>query len=377
MRPNGGIEREDLSDGRQNECSRMVSNFSGRVIRHVRDPHTPPGGRIQVNVIETQSVANDGTIRRKSIDDVGGDLGELHQQHIRPARRPQDIFVRLATGLFKAHPVARSNRPLRVKAREGGIRHHNSFGGCHISHLICQMLTAYAGAEMIATMEAIERPKSLTSIAIERLRGAIIDGTLELGSLVSEKQVAELLGTSKTPVREAFAQLQSLGLIEVIPQKGAVVFRPTAEQVRELCEVRLELEIAALRFAINRRNVELSKRLAEIVDEMADARDARQPIAYQRLDNAFHSSFFTYCDNSLLASAYALFYPRICALRTHLSTPQPQLLSRSFEEHKTLAKLVKRREVDRAVRILKEHINRTRECHSKVLTESVLKEAVR
>lgn len=223
-------------------------------------------------------------------------------------------------------------------------------------------------------MEAIERPQSLTNIAIERVRDAIIDGTLKLGSLISEKQVAELLGTSKTPVREAFAHLQSLGLIEVIPQKGAIVFRPSADQVRELCEVRLELEATALRYAIERRNAEFTKRLSGIVSEMVDVRDAAQPIAYQRLDNAFHYSFFAYCGNSLLASAYDLFYPRICALRTHLSTPQPQLLSRSFEEHKTLVKLVKRCEADRAVRILKEHINRTRECHSKMLVESALKE---
>jgi DNA-binding GntR family transcriptional regulator len=67
-------------------------------------------------------------------------------------------------------------------------------------------------------------------------------GAVELSSPLSEKQVTELLGTSKTPVREAFAHLQSLGLIEVIPQKGGLVFRPKAEQVRDLCEVRLELE---------------------------------------------------------------------------------------------------------------------------------------
>jgi DNA-binding GntR family transcriptional regulator len=216
-------------------------------------------------------------------------------------------------------------------------------------------------------MEAIERPKSLTSIVIERLRDSIIDGTIELGSLLSEKQMAELLGTSKTPVREAFAYLQSLGLIEVLPQKGGIVFRPSLEQVRELCEVRLELEVIALKHSIERHHTAFTERLSEVVDKMLELYDVEHPLPYQRLDNEFHCSFFAHCGNSLLAKAYDLFNPRICALRTHLSTPQPQLLGRSFEEHKMMLKLVKKGDARRAVLMLKEHINRTRECHSKML----------
>jgi DNA-binding GntR family transcriptional regulator len=218
------------------------------------------------------------------------------------------------------------------------------------------------------SMEAIERPKSLTSIVIERLCEGIIDGTIELGSLLSEKQMAEHFGTSKTPVREAFAHLQSLGLIEVLPQKGGIVFRPSAEQVRELCEVRLELEASALRHSVERNRAAFSEQLSDIVSKMIEAQDAgHPPLAYQRLDNEFHYSFFKHCGNSLLTSAYDLFYPRICALRTHLSSPQPQLLSRSFEEHKMMQRLVKKGDLGRAVLLLKAHITRTRDCHSRIL----------
>jgi DNA-binding GntR family transcriptional regulator len=217
-------------------------------------------------------------------------------------------------------------------------------------------------------MEAIERPKSLTAVATERLREAIIDGTIKLGALLSEKQMAELLGTSKTPVREAFAHLQALGLIEVLPQRGGMVFRPTLDQVRELCEVRLELEVAALRHSIERDRTAFADRLSVIVAKMATTYDVAHPLGYQRLDNEFHYSFFTHCGNSLLGKAYDLFSPRICALRTHLSTPQPQLLERSLEEHKAILKLAKKGDVQRAVHVLKEHIDRTREYHSEFLS---------
>jgi len=219
-------------------------------------------------------------------------------------------------------------------------------------------------------METIERPKSLTSIVIERLRESIIDGTIPLGSLLSEKQMADHLGTSKTPVREAFSHLQSLGLMEVLPQKGGIVFRPSLEHVRELCEVRLELEVIAFRLSMERNRAAFAEHLSGIVQKMIETYDVKQPRPYQRLDNEFHYSFFVHCGNSLLAKAYELFSPRISALRTHLSTPQPYLLSRSFEEHKMMLEFVKAGDVESAILMLKEHINRTRECHSKALTKA-------
>jgi DNA-binding GntR family transcriptional regulator len=179
-----------------------------------------------------------------------------------------------------------------------------------------------------------------------------------------------MLGTSKTPVREAFAHLQSLGLVEILPQRGGVVFRPNVEQVRELCEVRLELEVIAFRYSMERNRAAFTEHLTAIVQKMMGAYNVNQPLPYQRLDNEFHYSFFAHCGNSLLTKAYELFSPRICALRTHLSTPQPYLLNRSFEEHNLLLQFVKDGDVPSAVLMLKEHINRTRECHSALLAET-------
>lgn len=220
-------------------------------------------------------------------------------------------------------------------------------------------------------MSPLERPRTLTSLVAERLRAAIIDGTIELGSLLSEKTLGEKFGTSKTPVREAIVQLQSLGLVEVLPQRGGIVFRPTLEQVRELCEVRLALEVVAFRHSMERNPAAFAESLTDIVRKMGEVYDVKKALAYQRLDNAFHFCFFEHCGNSLLAQAYELFSPRICALRTHLSTPQPGLLDQSLKEHKTLARFAKKGDVEAAVRMLKAHINRTRDAHSRLLVEAM------
>jgi DNA-binding GntR family transcriptional regulator len=222
----------------------------------------------------------------------------------------------------------------------------------------------------LPTVQTIERPKSLKRMVIERLQDAIIDGTIELGSHLSEKQMADWLGTSKAPVREALAHLQSLGLVEVLPQKGGIVFRPSIDQVRELCEVRLDLEVTAFRFSMERNRLAFAEHLGQIVQRMIAVYDVAQPLLYQRLDQEFHYSFFAHAGNSLLAQAYDLFNPRICALRTHLSTPQAYLLNRSFEEHKMLLEFVKRGDIQSSVLMLNEHINRTRECHSRALAEA-------
>jgi len=219
--------------------------------------------------------------------------------------------------------------------------------------------------------ETIERPRSLTSIVIERLREGIIDGSIELGSHLSENRIAELYGTSKTPVREAFAHLQTLGLLEVQAQRGGIVFQPTLEQVRELCEVRLELELIAIRLSMERNRVAFISAVSDTVQKMIEAYDLEHPLAYQRLDNEFHNTFFAHCGNSLLVRAYDLFSPRISALRTHLSTPQPYLLQRSFEEHKMIRTFLERGDPQSATLVLKEHINRTRECHSSLLKDRI------
>src|SRR4029078_266097 len=91
----------------------------------------------------------------------------------------------------------------------------------------------------------IQRPDSLTEIALQQVRAAIIEGTLPLGSPISEAQLAAALGISKTPVREALAQLRMEGLVTIVPQSGTYVFTLSATEVVEICELRQTLDTRA------------------------------------------------------------------------------------------------------------------------------------
>ena len=103
-----------------------------------------------------------------------------------------------------------------------------------------------------STLKPIERPESLTESAVKRLRDAIVSGDFELGQPLSERQLAEMLEISKTPVREALAQLRREGLVRILPQRGAFVFTLSQQEVVEICEIRQALEASALKAAMER-----------------------------------------------------------------------------------------------------------------------------
>lgn len=221
--------------------------------------------------------------------------------------------------------------------------------------------------ETNSTPEHIGRSKSLTETVVERLRGEIIDGTIEWGAMLSEKALAEKYGVSKTPVREALVRLQSAGLVTILPQRGGLVFFPDVDEVRDLYEVRRELEAAALRLAIARNPKDLARNLQQIVDAMEDVFDTAGSAAYQELDGAFHLAFFTHCGNRLLSKTYASFASQIAAIRTRVSSGQPYLLTRSLEEHRLLVGFVAAGDCPSALAVLQEHIARTEHVHVGVI----------
>jgi DNA-binding GntR family transcriptional regulator len=210
----------------------------------------------------------------------------------------------------------------------------------------------------------IQRPASLTEIALQQIRTAIIEGTLPLGSAISEGQLAASLGISKTPVREALAQLRMEGLVTIVPQSGTFVFTLSATEVVEICELRQTLEAAALRLALERNRARLIEGLAEVCAGMDKVRAAGDEPAYLRLDSAFHEQFFANCGNRYFAEAYARIVPKVAALRTHLAI-RPDHTRMSYEEHKQILHAIQRKRDKELIPILDKHIERTRSAYTR------------
>lgn len=206
-------------------------------------------------------------------------------------------------------------------------------------------------------MDALDRTASLADRVATTLRDAIQAGEFEFGQALSETGLAEKLGVSRTPVREAFAQLQREGLVMVRPQRGTFVFELTCEELVEICDCRTDLESAALRRAMMCNGPALAKHLHSAVEDMRAAREAGQTQRYLRLDRDFHQSFFDHCDNRYLAAAYALISSQMAALRSRLGTDTAHM-EKSFHEHRAIADYIASGDIERAQVLLIGHIGR-------------------
>lgn len=205
---------------------------------------------------------------------------------------------------------------------------------------------------------ALERPKSLRELALEHLRSSIVDGSLKMGQVLSERKISEELGVSKSPVREALAQLRDEGLVSIEPQKGARVFSLSEQEVAQICDFRQAIETAAFELALSRDPEGLARDMLVIVEEMELERGRGNEKGYLSLDTAFHQLIFEHAGNDYLSASYTRYVGKIAALRTHLAK-LPKHTELSFNEHKKLADAVREGEMGTIRTLLAEHIDRS------------------
>jgi DNA-binding GntR family transcriptional regulator len=211
---------------------------------------------------------------------------------------------------------------------------------------------------------ALERPKSLRELALVYLRNRIVDGTFQMGQILSERKISEELGVSKSPVREALAQLRDEGLVHIEPQKGARVFTLTEDEVIQICDFRQAIESASFELALQRDKEGLAKDMDRVVQKMAVKKNAGDEDAYIALDNEFHQLIFEHAGNDYLTASYTRYVGKIAALRKLLSQ-LPKHTDLSFDEHKAIAEAVRKGDLMEIKALLAEHIDRTRKAYNK------------
>jgi len=153
----------------------------------------------------------------------------------------------------------------------------------------------------------VEKPLTLRERIVEFIKDAVISGRLKPGERVPEQEIAENFGISRTPIREAFRQLESEGFISLIPRKGAVVSPITDKDVREFYAIKSLLEGYAARTACPRFTSREIKRLEGLNAAMERCAEKGDVKGFFKLDNAFHDTFLGACGNEkLLALVHSL-----------------------------------------------------------------------
>ena len=208
----------------------------------------------------------------------------------------------------------------------------------------------------------LERPRSLTDLAEERIRNLIVTGAFALGEQLSEAQLAGRLGISKTPVREALLRLRHEGLVEIHAQRGTFVFSLDERGVEHVCQFRSVIECEALADAMKHRPGELLEALEGCLSELKRAAAKGRLDEFPRLDTEFHNALVLGCDNAYLKTAYQLITSQVAALRHRLPTHSADV-RHCQAEHAELVAAVRARDVRKARTLLKSHIQSTRDSY--------------
>jgi len=198
------------------------------------------------------------------------------------------------------------------------------------------------------TMKKImEKHLTLREKILENIRDAIITGAITSGSRVSEPELAEKYGISRTPIREAFRQLESEGYLKVVPRKGAVVTSYTQKDIEEFYAIKSILEGYAAKLACTRLSEKEIDRLQAINDKLSELCDQSDIKQFFKIHNDFHDIFIKSADNEKLREMINLLVTRFQRLRL-MSLSQPGRMAISVQEHKKIIAAFRERDCEAA-----------------------------
>jgi len=146
----------------------------------------------------------------------------------------------------------------------------------------------------------IDEPKLLSEDIAESIKTAIIKGKFKPGEKISEGDLAESMGISRTPLREAFRKLENEGFIQIIPRKGAVVADIDTEEAINLYEIKSTLEGLAARLAAGKMKEKAIGKLEKVNEELKELIDKNDLESFYRVHTRFHEGFVKLCGNKRL-----------------------------------------------------------------------------
>lgn len=168
----------------------------------------------------------------------------------------------------------------------------------------------------------------------------LLDGRFPGGTLLSENEVAQRLGVSRTPVRQAFVQLEAEELLELYPRRGALVVPISASEAEDVLEARLLLEqYCARRAATAAPELGLAAGLNEILAAQESALLAGEP-DFPTLDRSFHRMIVAAAGNQLLTRQYDALRDRHRRLTATTVAQDPTRTARFVAEHREIAAAV-------------------------------------
>ncbi len=195
----------------------------------------------------------------------------------------------------------------------------------------------------------------LRDVVFNTLRKAILRGELAPGERLMEIQLAERLGVSRTPIREAIRKLELEGLVLMIPRKGAEVAKISEKNLRDVLEVRRSIEELAIELACQRMGEEDIRKLEEAQKAFAKAIASGDAMEIAESDEYYHSVIYEGTDNPRLVQLLSSLREQMYRYRLeYIKDADLQIL---LVEHEEILKAIRQRHVAEAKETMRAHID--------------------
>ena len=215
---------------------------------------------------------------------------------------------------------------------------------------------------------------------VDELRQSIIAGKLGPGERLVERELISMMGVSRTVIREALRQLESEGLIAIIPNKGPVVRELTLDEAKDLYSIRAVLEGLAARLFVQNAGSEQVEKLEQSMGAVGEAYNGGDPEVIIKTKNRFYDVLFEGAGSETLSSMIGKLHGRICRWRAlGLSHPQ-RSAERSLESMRGLRAMItaiKARNADLAEKIIRAEVTEAAAEVTRLLAGSGLPAIVR
>lgn len=194
----------------------------------------------------------------------------------------------------------------------------------------------------------------------EHVKQRLLDGSLRDGELLSEGTIADAVGVSRTPVREAFLQLESEGLLALYPKRGALVVPVSPREVRDIYEARLLVEGHGLRRALEGPVERLLEELDASLDEQRRLLERDELVAFTEADRRLHRAWVAAAGNEVLLHVFDQLRDRQQRISVTMLLHHGSRAQQLLEEHERLVAAVRARDLDGFLARLDQHFDAAR-----------------
>jgi DNA-binding GntR family transcriptional regulator len=197
--------------------------------------------------------------------------------------------------------------------------------------------------------------QTIASLTVEALRERILRGDYPDGEPLRQDALADELGVSRIPVREALRQLEAEGLVTFNPHRGAVVSSLSLDEIDELFELRADIECDLLRRAIPRMSADQLERATDVLDEFEDALRAGEATRWGPLNWHYHAALYAPASRNFTMGVLQKLHQhsdRYFRMQVLLAKGG----ERANDEHRAIAAAVRVKDVESACQLMRSHI---------------------